>query len=47
MAVKPTRCHHYQTAFADADHKLDARYDKIDLPKVKPVVTRMERHAGA
>jgi len=47
VVIKPTRCCHCQTAFADADHTLDARYDKIDLPKVKPVVTRMERYAGA
>jgi transposase len=47
VVVKPARCRHCQTAFADADHKLDARYDKIDLPKVAPVVTRVERYAGA
>ncbi len=27
VVVKPARCRHYQTAFADADHALDARYD--------------------
>jgi transposase len=28
------------------DHTLAARYDKIDLPKVRPVVTRVEQYAG-
>lgn len=31
---------------ADADQTLEARYDKIELPKVQPVVTRVERYAG-
>ncbi len=47
VVVKPARCQHCQTAFADADHMLDTRYDKIDLPPVRPVVTRVERYAGA
>lgn len=46
VVARPTRCRHCQAAFADADHALDARYDKIDLPKVRPVVTRLERYAG-
>jgi transposase len=46
MVAKPIRCQHCQTTFADGDHILDARYDKIDLPQVRPVVTRMERYAG-
>jgi transposase len=46
VVAKPTRCQHCQTSFADGDHTLDARYDKIDLPQVRPVVTRMERYAG-
>jgi transposase len=46
MVAKPARCRHCQAAFADADQTLDARYDKIDLPRVRPVVTRVERYAG-
>jgi transposase len=46
VVSKPVRCRHCQTPFADADHTLDGRYDKIDLPKVGPVVTRVERYAG-
>ena len=46
VVAKPARCHHCQHAFADAEHTLDARYDKIELPKVRPIVTRVERYAG-
>jgi transposase len=46
VVAKPARCRHCQAAFADADRTLDARYDKIDLPQVRPVVTRVERYAG-
>jgi transposase len=44
--AQPARCRHCQAAFVQADQILDARYDKIDLPKVRPVVTRVERYAG-
>src|ERR1035437_4790282 len=46
MVANPARCGHCQAAFTDADQTLDARYDKIDLPRVRPVVTRVERYAG-
>jgi transposase len=46
VLAKPTRCRHCQAAFTEADQTLEARYDKIDLPKVRPVVTRVERYAG-
>ena len=46
VVAKPMRCRHCQAAFSDADQMLDARYDKIDLPKVRPVVTQVERYAG-
>jgi transposase len=46
VVAKPLRCRHCQTAFADGDHRLDARYDKVDLPKVRPTVTRVERYAA-
>jgi transposase len=38
------RCVHCQAALAEADHVLHGRYDKIDLPPVAPVVTRVERY---
>jgi transposase len=47
VIARPTRCRHCQVGFVEADQTLDARYDKIDLPKVRPVVTRVERYAGA
>jgi len=46
VLAKPARCRHCQAAFIDTDQTLDARYDKIDLPRVRPVVTRVERYAG-
>ncbi len=46
VLAKPSRCHHCQHAFVDADQRLDTRYDKIDLPRVRPTVTRVERYAA-
>ena len=46
VICRAARCQYCQSALADADQTLDARYDKIDLPKVRPLVTRVERYAG-
>lgn len=46
VIARPARCQHCQSALAEADQALEARYDKIDLPSVKPMVTRVERYAG-
>jgi transposase len=46
VSAKPVRCAHCQAALGDADHVLHGRYDKIDLPQVAPVVTRVERYAA-
>jgi len=46
VSARPVRCTHCQAAFSEADHVLHGRYDKIDLPPVAPVVTRVERCAG-
>ena len=46
VTARPVRCAHCQAALGEADHVLHGRYDKIDLPKVAPVVTRVERYAG-
>src|ERR1700733_7704122 len=37
---------HCKAALGDADQVLHGRYDRIDLPVVRPVVTRVERYAG-
>jgi hypothetical protein len=37
---------HRRIALSDADQVLHGRYDKIDLPVARPVVTRVERYAG-
>jgi transposase len=46
VIARPMCCAHCQAAFGEDDHRLAARYDKFDLPKVKPVVTRVEQYAG-
>ncbi len=46
MIARPVCCAQCQAAFAAADHKLVDRFDKIELPKVVPIVTRVELYAG-
>ena len=46
VVTKALSCVHCRTALTDADQVLHDLYDKIDLPPVRPVVTRVERYAG-
>jgi transposase len=46
VTAKAPACAHCHAALTDAHHVLHGRYDKIDLPVVRPVVTRVERYAG-
>jgi transposase len=46
ITAKAPNCAHCHTALTEADQVLSGRYDKIDLPPVRPVVTRVERYAG-
>ena len=46
VTAKAIRCVHCQATLGDADQVLHGRYDKIDLPMVRPLVTRVERYAG-
>ncbi len=46
VTAKPVACAQCQAVLTDADHVLHGRYDKIDLPMVRPLVTRVERYAG-
>src|SRR3954470_19269488 len=46
VIAKAAACGHCGTALAEADQVLHARYDKVELPPVRPVVTRVERHLG-
>lgn len=46
VIAKPAACVHCHAVLGDADHVLAGRYDKIDLPVVRPMVTRVERYAG-
>ena len=46
VTARPSRCAHCQAALVSSDQKLAARFDKVDLPMVTPVVTRVERYVG-
>ncbi len=46
VIARPVCCAHCQAALREGDQTLAARFDKIDLPKVRPVVTRVEQYAG-
>ena len=46
VTAKAACCAHCQAALTDDDQVLHGRYDKIDLPVVRPIVTRVERYAG-
>jgi transposase len=46
VTAKAVACAHCQAVLTDADQVLHGRYDKIDLPVVRPMVTRVERYAG-
>jgi len=46
VVTKAPACIHCRVALTEADQVLHGRYDKIDLPVVRPVVTRVERYAG-
>jgi transposase len=46
VITKAPTCAHCQAVLTDADQVLHGRYDKIDLPMVRPVVSRVERYAG-
>ena len=46
VVARPVQCAHCQAALGEADHILHGHYDKIDLPAMAPVVTRVERYAA-
>jgi transposase len=46
VTTKAVACMHCQAALTDADQVLHGRHDKIDLPVIRPIVTRVERYAG-
>lgn len=46
VIARPACCAHCRAALDEVDQSLAGRYDKVDLPKVKPVVTRVERYQG-
>jgi transposase len=46
VIARPLCCAHCHAVLTEADQSLHSRYDKIDLPQVHAVVTRVERYAG-
>jgi len=46
VIARPVCCAHCQSALGEADQKPAGRFDKVDLPTVAPVVTRVEHYAG-
>jgi transposase len=46
VAAKPTRCPHCQAGLERAASKLHQRYDKIDLPPVRPIVTQVSLYGA-
>src|SRR3954463_13469326 len=46
VVAKAAACAHCRAALDDAAQVLHARYDKVELPPVRPVVTRVERYLG-
>ena len=46
VVARPVRCAQCEAALGEAERVLAGRYDKVELPPVRPVVTRVERYAG-
>ena len=46
VIAKAAACAHCRAALGEAAQVLHARYDKIERPPVRPVVTRVERYLG-
>jgi transposase len=46
VIAKAATCAHGRAALAEADQVLHARDDKIELPPIRPVVTRVERYGA-
>ena len=46
VSAKAAGCRYCGTVLGEADHHLHSRCDRIELPRVRPVVTRVERYAG-
>src|SRR3982751_1194951 len=46
VIAKAAACAHCRAALGEADQVLHAHYDKVELPPIRPVVTRVERYLG-
>ncbi len=47
VEAKAEICPHCAAGLADTDQQLRAVYDRIELPPIRPVVTRVRLHGGA
>lgn len=46
VIARASACGYCQAKLGEDDQVLTGRYDKIDLPPIRPIVTRVERYAG-
>jgi len=46
ITAKAKICYYCHKPFEEGDQKLYSRYDKIDIPPIKPFITRVERYEG-
>src|SRR5271165_1112519 len=46
VRVMARRCRHCQAEIGEADQELKCFWDKVDIPPVKPIVTRVEIYEG-
>src|SRR5215210_3872697 len=46
VIAKAAACAHCRAALGEDDQVLHARYDKVELPPIRPVVTRVEHYLG-
>src|SRR3954452_8874789 len=44
VTARPARCARCEAALGEGDLTLAARFDKVDLPKAAPMITRVERY---
>ena len=46
VQARVTTCSSCDAEIAEPHHQLHSRYDKLELPDIKPIVTRVERYQG-
>ena len=46
LAANAASCPHCHSTLGDDDHRLHAVYDEIELPRLAPIITRVELYAA-